>query len=189
MGCGNTNMSKMTVCGGVKGSAGCKAPRAEVEADEGGLLSLLELDEDDPVDEEIGNVYVEADDGPEIYREFQRSRSPLDRVKRNQHKGKARSRSPLVRDSHSAPNQQQGGWVCRFCGFKNRATNEICGGKGQLGCKAPREEADEDLQDSDGFPGSPPMSKSKSFDSRRNHETSGRSLPPPPPPPPPDHRK
>ena len=32
-----------------------------------------------------------------------------------------------------------GQWVCSECEFINRATNEVCGGKGPMGCKAPKE--------------------------------------------------
>ena len=32
-----------------------------------------------------------------------------------------------------------GQWVCSECSFINRATNEVCGGKGPMGCKAPKE--------------------------------------------------
>merc|ERR1719265_3024953 len=32
------------------------------------------------------------------------------------------------------------GWICEMCGFKNSATNTICGGNGPMGCKAPRPE-------------------------------------------------
>jgi len=39
-------------------------------------------------------------------------------------------------------------WQCP-CGFSNRATNDICGGKGPMGCNAPRElDAGEDVVES-----------------------------------------
>lgn len=31
-----------------------------------------------------------------------------------------------------------GQWVCGACGFSNKASNEVCGGGGPLGCKAPQ---------------------------------------------------
>lgn len=36
----------------------------------------------------------------------------------------------------------EGSWVCPTCGFNNRAANTLCGGRGHLGCKAPRPEAE-----------------------------------------------
>eukprot|EP00931_Biecheleriopsis_adriatica_P054209 TRINITY_DN3187_c0_g1_i1.p1 TRINITY_DN3187_c0_g1~~TRINITY_DN3187_c0_g1_i1.p1 ORF type:complete len:293 (+),score=44.72 TRINITY_DN3187_c0_g1_i1:55-933(+) len=29
-------------------------------------------------------------------------------------------------------------WNCAACGFKNKATNEVCGGTGPMGCKSPK---------------------------------------------------
>ncbi|CAE7587994.1 SIS8 [Symbiodinium sp. CCMP2456] len=31
-----------------------------------------------------------------------------------------------------------GAWVCTSCGWRNQACNDVCGGVGRLGCKAPR---------------------------------------------------
>eukprot|EP01062_Namystynia_karyoxenos_P016729 TRINITY_DN16146_c1_g1_i1.p1 TRINITY_DN16146_c1_g1~~TRINITY_DN16146_c1_g1_i1.p1 ORF type:complete len:568 (+),score=134.18 TRINITY_DN16146_c1_g1_i1:132-1835(+) len=40
------------------------------------------------------------------------------------------------------PGQNEGDWACT-CGFKNRARNTICGGKGgKMGCQTPREQGD-----------------------------------------------
>lgn len=53
-------------------------------------------------------------------------------------------------EQYSAMVQQRGakrdfsalvdGWKCA-CGFTNRDTNDICGGKGPMGCKTPKESA------------------------------------------------
>merc|ERR1719263_837506 len=32
----------------------------------------------------------------------------------------------------------KGEWACEECGFSNKASNEVCGGTGPIGCKAPK---------------------------------------------------
>merc|ERR1712048_682686 len=47
----------------------------------------------------------------------------------------------MMQNSNFAPNTSFD-WICSVCGFKNRAMNEVCGGKGPMGCKTPRELGD-----------------------------------------------
>eukprot|EP00662_Eupelagonemidae_sp_cell21_P041463 gene41463-22095_t len=46
---------------------------------------------------------------------------------------------PACRHDHGADGDWMAGdrWKCA-CGFKNRMTNDVCGGNGNMGCKAPR---------------------------------------------------
>merc|ERR550534_2764216 len=36
-------------------------------------------------------------------------------------------------------------WTCSECGFRNSANNLVCGGRGNLGCKASRELSSPDI--------------------------------------------
>ncbi|CAK9014575.1 unnamed protein product [Durusdinium trenchii] len=46
--------------------------------------------------------------------------------------------SPYGGKAKSAPGVKSGDWKCR-CGFSNKAANQLCGGGGELGCKAAKE--------------------------------------------------
>jgi len=41
-------------------------------------------------------------------------------------------------DDYVSPWTSEADWVCMMCNHRNRATNEVCGGAGPEGCKAPK---------------------------------------------------
>ena len=49
-----------------------------------------------------------------------------------------------------------GQWICFGCSFINRATNKVCGGKGPMGCKAPKKGWEGLDNPSQPYPGSRP---------------------------------
>lgn len=54
--------------------------------------------------------------------------------------GKAKGKGKGKFDSYSPWSGGGGGaqWQCSGCGFTNKASNEVCGGTGPMGCKAPQ---------------------------------------------------
>merc|ERR1740121_1780051 len=56
-------------------------------------------------------------------------------------KGKPKAGNVHPADEGGSRNSKEQ-WTCKLCGFKNRPSNSVCGGKtGTLGCKAAREDA------------------------------------------------
>merc|ERR1719424_1130073 len=52
----------------------------------------------------------------------------------------ASSRQPMMGQMKGGGKTQgkPGSWECAGCGFQNRPQNEVCGGTGPAGCKAPK---------------------------------------------------
>eukprot|EP00931_Biecheleriopsis_adriatica_P006965 TRINITY_DN108307_c0_g1_i1.p1 TRINITY_DN108307_c0_g1~~TRINITY_DN108307_c0_g1_i1.p1 ORF type:complete len:676 (+),score=126.59 TRINITY_DN108307_c0_g1_i1:23-2050(+) len=136
--CGFRNRASNSCCGG-GGKLGCQAPRVVTE----GSTSVVESPTHSgyKAQEASGSNETEA-----------RLMSQLIAVSIGEEKGNG-SEDVKVRAEEQPAAAEEGTsqdaspvsaspWTCALCSFKNQASNEICGGFGRLGCKAPRATAE-----------------------------------------------
>eukprot|EP00929_Paragymnodinium_shiwhaense_P048064 TRINITY_DN24358_c0_g1_i1.p1 TRINITY_DN24358_c0_g1~~TRINITY_DN24358_c0_g1_i1.p1 ORF type:complete len:443 (+),score=73.23 TRINITY_DN24358_c0_g1_i1:70-1329(+) len=117
--CNFKNRASNDVCGGMGGTLGCKAPR--------------------PANDAAGFDAAALSHGmtPDMM-------AMLEMAAMAQLTGGAMPMEAAVPRQSSFSGgglSESSGWACSICNFKNRPGNDVCGGRGNLGCKTPREEA------------------------------------------------
>lgn len=140
--CGFKNRGSNTVCGGANGTLGCKAAREEAEASgENPLFG------GSPSQVLLGNSSFQGalQQAPWTCGSCGFKNRPSNTVCGGVN-GSLGCKADKSEAGESTPQSQWGGkrkatqeaWECGKCGFNNRPANDVCGGFGQMGCKAPR---------------------------------------------------
>jgi len=120
--CGFKNKAQNTRCGG-RGPLGCKSPRPEQWTCICGFRNRGDNEKCG------GNGPMGCDRSKPV--------SPLQQMIYSPNAYGPYSPNNGLSSIYSTPIQQEK-WTCLECNFKNKASNQVCGGQGELGCNAQR---------------------------------------------------